>query len=129
MFEELDKIGHAEDIFGTSLLHLAFRNRREIADYLVLQLRGWGPNYVAADFLRQLATKRNNPGLAQGLHSCWRTEQIAAVIEEIFNVGDLSVGGDDDSVIPVVKPRKPKFGGRAAAQSLDDEDASESSLT
>jgi site-specific recombinase XerD len=49
------------------------------------------------------------------------TRQIAAVIHEIFNIGDLRAGGDDDSVIPVRKPRHPKSGGRAAAQSLDDD--------
>jgi hypothetical protein len=75
----------------------------------------------AADFLKQLATKRNSPALAHGLHNSWRTDQISAVIEEIFNISDLNAGGDDDSVIPVRKPRGPKTGGRAAAQSLDDD--------
>ena len=125
LFEELEKIELAEDIFGTSLIHLAFHNRRDIANYLVLQLRGWGPNSVAADFLRQLATKRNSPALAQGLHESWREEQIGAVIEEIFNIGDPTAGGDNGSMIPVGKPRGPKPSRRAAAQSVDDEDASD----
>ena len=122
MFEELEKIELAEDLFGTDVpIDLAFDNPREIVEYLALQLRGWGPNHVAADFLKQLATKRNSPALAQGLHDSWRREQISAVIQEIFNIGDLSAGGDDDSVIPVRKPRGPKSGGRAAAQSFGDD--------
>ena len=122
MFEELEKIELAEDLFGTDLpIDLAFDNPRGIVDYLALQLRGWGPNPVASDFLKQLATKRNSPGLAQGLHDSWRREQILAVIQEIFNIGDLSAGGDDDAVIPVRKPRGPKSGGCATAQSLDDD--------
>ena len=122
MFEELEKIELAEDVFGTNLpVDLAFDNPREIVSYLALQLRGWGPNRVAADFLKQLATKRNSPALAHGLHVSWRRDQISAVIEEIFNISDLNAGGDDDSVIPVRKPRGPKTGGRAAAQSLDDD--------
>lgn len=129
MFEELEKIELAEDVFGTDLpVDLVFDNPRGIVNYLVLQLRGWGPNRVAADFLKRLATKRNNPALAQGLHDSWRRDQISAVIEEIFNVGDLSAGGDDDAVIPVRKPRAPKAGGLAAARSLDD-DPSGSSMT
>lgn len=125
MFEELEKIELAEDVFGTDLpLDLVFDNPREIVSYLASQLRGWGPTHFAADFLRQLATKRNSPALAEGLHDSWRRDQISAVIEEIFNIGDLSAGGDDDSVIPVRKPRGPKTGGRAAAQSLDDDDLS-----
>jgi hypothetical protein len=59
------------------------------------------------------------------LHDSWRREQISAVIQEIFNIGDLSAGGDDDSVIPVRKPRGPKSGGRAAAQRLDDDNPSD----
>jgi hypothetical protein len=122
LFEELEKIELAEDLFGTALpVDLAFDNPRGIVDYLALQLKGWGPKPVAADFLKQLATKRNSPALAQGLHDSWRREQISAVIQEIFNIGDLSAGGDDDSVIPVRKPRSPKSGGRAASQSLDDD--------
>ena len=125
MFEELEKIELAEDVFGTDLpVDLVFDNPREIVNYLALQLSGWGPNRVAADFLKQLATKRNSPALAQGLHNSWRRDQISAVVEEIFNISDLSAGGDDDSVIPVRKPRGPKTGGRAAAQSLDNDDPS-----
>lgn len=122
LFEELKKIELAEDLFGTDLpVDLTIDNPREIVDYLALQLRGWGPSPVAADFLKQLATKRNSPALAQGVHGSWRREQISAIIEEIFNIGDLSGGGDDHSVIPVRKPHGPKSGGRAAAQSLDDD--------
>jgi hypothetical protein len=129
MFEELEKIELAEEVFGTDFPvdlteDLSVNNPREVVDYFVLHLKGWGPNAVASDFLKQLATKHNSPALAQGLHDSWRREQISAVIQEIFNVGDLSAGGGDDSVIPVGKPRGPKSGGRAAAQSLDDDDPS-----
>ncbi len=125
MFEELKKIELAEDVFETDLpVDLVFDNPREIVSYLASRLRGWGPNQRAADFLRQLATKRNTPALAEGLHDSWRKDQISVVVEEIFNIGDLSAGGDDDSVIPVRRPRGPKTGGRAAAQSLDDDDPS-----
>ena len=126
MFEELEKVELAEDVFGTNLpVDLAFDNPVELVDYLTLQLRGWGPNPIAADFLKQLATKRNSPALAQGLHDCWRTEQISAVIQEIFNIGDPSGSADNDSVIPVGKPQRPKSGGRAAAQNLDDDNPSD----
>ena len=108
-------------IMGDTGAGKTFDNPREVVDYFVLQLKDWGPNPVAADFLKRLATKRNSLALAQGLHDGWRREQISAVIQEIFNIGDLSAGGDDDSVIPVRKPRGPKLGGRAAAQSLDDD--------
>jgi hypothetical protein len=133
MFEELEKIELAEEVFGTDFPvdlaeDLTVNNPREVVDYFVLHLKGWGPNPVAADFLKQLATKHNSPALAQGLHDSWRREQISAVVQEIFNIGDLSAGGDDDSVIPVRKPHGPKSGGRAAAQSLDD-DIRKSSLT
>jgi hypothetical protein len=129
MFEELDKIELAEELFGTDFpvtltVDLTVNNPREVVDYFVLHLNGWGPNPVAADFLKQLAAKHNNPALAQGLHDSWRRQQISAVIQEIFNVGDLSAGGEDDSVIPVRKPRGPKSGGRAAAPSLDDDNPS-----
>jgi hypothetical protein len=126
MFEELKKIDLSEEVFGTDFPvdlteGLTVNNPREVVDYFVLHLKGWGPNPVAADFLQQLATKRNSPALAQGLHDSWRREQIAAVIQEIFNIGDRSAGGDDASAIPVRKPHGPKSGGRAAAQSLDDD--------
>ena len=125
MFEELEKIGLAEDLFGIDLpVDLAFDNPRGIVDYLVLHLTGWGPNPYAADFLKKLAKTHNTPALAQGLHDSWRREQISAVIQEIFNTGDLSFGGDDDSVIPVRKPRGPKSGSRGAAQSLDEDNPS-----
>jgi len=125
LFEELEKIDFAEDLFGTNVpLDMAFDNPREIVDYLVSRLKGWGPNPVAANFLKQLATKRNSPTLAQGLHDSWRREQISAVIQEIFSAGDLSGGGDDDAVIPVRKPRSPKSGGRAAAHSLVEDNPS-----
>ena len=120
LFEELEKIGLAQDLFGTDFpVDLAFDNPPELVDYLVLHLRGWGPNPFAADFLKKLAETHNSPALAQGLHNSWRREQISAIIQEIFNTGDRSAGGDDGAVIPVRKPRSPKSGGRAAAQSLD----------
>jgi hypothetical protein len=110
------------DHFGCGLVFpvdLAFDNPPELVDYLVLHLRGWGPNPFGADFLKKLAETHNSPALAQGLHNSWRREQISAIIQEIFNTGDRSAGGDDGAVIPVRKPRSPKSGGRAAAQSLD----------
>jgi hypothetical protein len=126
MFEELEKIELAEEVFGTDfpldlIEDLTVNNPREVVDYFALHLKGWGPNPVAADFLKQLATKRNSPALAQGLHDSWRREQISAVIQEIFSIGDHSAGGDDDPAIPVRKPRGPKSGGRAAAQNRDDD--------
>jgi hypothetical protein len=125
LFEEVEKIDLAEDLFGTNVpLDMAFDNPREIVDYLVSELKGWGPNPVAANFLKQLATKRNSPTLAQGLHDSWRREQISAIIQEIFNTGDRSAGGEDEAAIPVRKPRNPKSGGRAAAQSLDEDNPS-----
>ena len=86
----------------------------------VSRLDGWGPNPVAANYLKNLALKRNSPSLAQGLHERWRREQISAIVQELFNLSDLGAGGDYDSVVPVRKPHDPKSGGRAAAQSLDD---------
>jgi hypothetical protein len=125
LFEEVEKIDLAEDLFGTNVpLDMAFDNPREIVDYLVSELKGWGPNPVAANFLKQLATKRNSPTLAQGLHDSWRREQISAIIQEIFNTGDRSAGGEDEAAIPVRKPRNPKSGGRTAAQSLDEDSPS-----
>ena len=126
MFEEMEKIELAEEVFGTDfpldlIENLTVNNPHEVVDYFVLHLKGWGPNPVASDFLKQLATKHNSPALAQGLHDSWGREQISAVIQEIFNIGDLSAGGGDDSVIPVRKPHGPKSGGSAAAQSLDDD--------
>ena len=125
MFEELEKIGLAEDVFGRKIpVDLAFDNPSELVDYLVLELKGWGPNSDAADLLKQLATKRKSPALAQGLHDSWRREQISAIVQEVFNISNLPGGGDDDSVIPVRKPCGPKSGGRAAAQGLDDDNPS-----
>jgi len=126
MFEDLEKIEVAEEVFGTDFPVeltgvLTVNSPREVVDYFVLHLKGWGPKPVAADFLKQLATKHNAPGLAQGLNDSWRREQISAVIQEIFNIGDLNACGDDGPEIPVRKPRGPKSGGRAAAQSLDDD--------
>ena len=126
MLEEMEKIELAEEVFGTDFPidltdDLTVNNPREVVDYFVLHLKGWGPNPTGANFLKQLATKHNSPALAQGLHDSWRREQISAVIQEIFNIGDFSAGGDNDSVIPVRRPRGPKSGGRAAAQNLDDD--------
>jgi len=120
LFEELKKIEFAEELFGTDIpIDLAFDNLSELVDYLVVHLRGWGPKAFAAGFLMKLAETYNCSALAQGLHDSWRREQISAIIQEIFNTGDRSAGGDDDALIPVRKPRRPKSGGRAAAQSLD----------
>jgi hypothetical protein len=128
MFEELEKIELAEQLFGADFPvelteGLTVNNPRELVDYFVLHLRGWGPNRAAADFLKKLAKNHNRPTLAEGLHDSWRRDQISAVIREIFNTGDRSAGGDD-AVIPVRKPRDPKAGGRSAAQSLDEDNPS-----
>ena len=123
--EELERIEFAEELFGIDFpADLTVDNPREVVDYFVLHLRGWGPNPAAADALKKLAKKHNSPTLAEGLHDSWRREQISAVIREIFNTGDRSAGGDDDAVTPVRKPRSPKPGGRAAAQSLDEDNPS-----
>jgi hypothetical protein len=122
VFEELEKIGLAEDLFGTDLpVDLSLENPPELVDYLVLQLKGWGPNLRAAHFLKKLAETHSTPALAQGLHDSWRREQISAIIQEIFNTGHRS---DDGAASPVRKPRNPKSGGRAAAQSLDGDNPS-----
>ena len=125
--EELGKIELAEELFGIDFPadldvteDLTLDNPRQVVDYFVLHLRGWGPNPAAADFLKKMAKKHNSPALAEGLHDSWRRDQISAVIREIFNTGDRSTGGDDDAVIPVKKPRGPKAGDLAAAQSLDE---------
>ena len=131
-FNELEKIELAEELFGIDFPveldlteDLTVNNPREVVDYFVLHLRGWGPNPAAADFLMEMAKKHNNPSLAEGFDGSWRRDQISAVIREIFNAGDRSTGGDDDkAVIPVKKPRGPKAGGRAAAQSLDEDNPS-----
>ena len=130
-FNELEKIELAEELFGIDFPDgldltedLTVNNPREMVDYFELHLRGWGPTSAAADFLKEMAKKHNSPALAEGLHGSWRREQISAVIREIFNTGDRSAGGDDDAVISVKKPRGPKAGGRAAAQSLDEDNPS-----
>jgi hypothetical protein len=62
LFEELEKIDLAEHLFGTDLpIDLAFDNPPELVDYLVLHLRGWGPNPYAAHFLKKLAETHSPP--------------------------------------------------------------------
>lgn len=125
MFEELEKIGLAEDLFGTDLpVELAFDNPAELVDYLVFHLRGWGPNPLAARFLKKLAERCRTPALARALHESWQREQISAIIQEIFNTGDRSAGGDDGAVIPARKPRSPKSSGLAATRNLDEDNTS-----
>ena len=135
-FNELEKIELAEALFGIDFPDgldvtedLTVNNPREVVDYFALHLRGWGPNRAAAAFLKEMSKKHNNPTLAEGLHSSWRRDQISAVICEIFDTGDRSTGGDDEAVTPVNKPRRPKAGGRAAAQSLDEDNPSGRELT
>jgi hypothetical protein len=130
-FNELEKIEFVEELFGIDFPDeldvtedLTVNNPREVVDYFELHLRGWGPNPAAATFLKEMSKKHNNPALAEGLHSSWRRDQISAIICEIFDTGDRSTGGDDDAAIPVKKPRGPKAGGRAAAQSLDEDNPS-----
>ncbi len=55
LFEELEKIELAEELFGIDFPvdldvteDLTVNNPREVVDYLVLHLRGWGPNPAAA---------------------------------------------------------------------------------
>ena len=95
-------------------------NLRQVVEHFVLRLRGWGANPVAADLLKKLAKKHSSPRLAEGLHDIWRREQISAVIQEVFTTGDLSAGGDDDALIPVKKPHRPKSGSRTGAQNLEE---------
>jgi hypothetical protein len=114
MFEELEKIELAEELFGTDFpveltVDLTVDNPRQVVDYFVPRLRGWEPNPVAADLLKKLAKKHNSPRLDEGLHDSWRREQISAVIQEVFSTGDLSAGGDDDALIPVKKPHGPSL--------------------
>ena len=130
LFKELEKIELAEELFGIDFPidldftdDLTLDSPREVVDYFVIHLRGWGPNPAAAHLLKEMATKHNSPALAEGLHESWRRDQISAVIREIFNTGPRNLG-DDDAVIPVKKPRDPKAGGRAAAQSLDEDNPS-----
>jgi hypothetical protein len=123
LFDELEKILLAEGLFGTQVpADLVFNDPPELVDYLVLHLKGWGPNPDAANFLKKLAEMHSMPALAQGLHDSWRREQISAIIQEIFKTDDRSPGGDDAAVIPVRKPRTPKSGGRAVPQSQDEAD-------
>jgi hypothetical protein len=128
MFDELENIELAEEVFGTNFPidlteDLKVNSAREVVDYFVLHLKGWGPNPFAARFLKQLATKHKRPALAQGLHDNWRREQISAVVQEIFDIGDRSGGGDDAPLIPAKKPGGPDSDTRASAQSLDDDNS------
>lgn len=129
-FNELQKIELAEELFGIDFPadvdvsdedELTLENPREVVDYFVLHLRGWRPNPAAADFLKQIAKKHDRAALAEGLHSSWRRDQISAVIREIFNTRDPSTDGDDDALTPVERPRRPKAGSGAVAQSLDED--------
>lgn len=129
-FNELQKIELAEELFGIDFPadvdvsdedELTLENPDEVVDYFVLHLRGWGPNPAAADFLKQMAKKLNNPALAQSLHTNWRRDQISAVIREIFHTSDPGTGGDDESLVPVERPRGPKAGSGAVAESLDED--------
>jgi hypothetical protein len=59
MFEELEKIELAEEVFGIDFPvdlteNLTVNNPREVVDYFALHLKGWGPNPAAADFLKNL---------------------------------------------------------------------------
>jgi hypothetical protein len=101
----------------------AMASSREIVDWFEMRLRGWGPNTAAALLLKKLARWHNNPKLAEGLHDSWRREQIAAIVDEIFNTWD-NAGGEDGSIVPAKKPQAPKSGRRAATRSLDDETGS-----
>jgi len=128
LFEELEKIELAEELFGIDFPadigvseDLTLENPREVVDYFVLHLRGWGQNPAAAKFLKVMAKKHDTPALAEGLHDSWRRDQISAVIREIFNTGDPSIGGDDDALFPVEKPRGPKAGHGAAAQRVEED--------
>jgi hypothetical protein len=53
-------------------------------DWLAMNLSNQRPNKQAAEFLRKLAKKRQNPELAEGLDGLWRRDQIAAIIREIL---------------------------------------------
>jgi len=76
-----------EEVFGTEIPNRdadGFGNPGEIVDWLEKNLSNQRPNKQAADFLRRLAKKQQNPELAEGLEGPWRREQIAAIIREIL---------------------------------------------
>jgi hypothetical protein len=76
-----------EEIFDTEIPEWDTENLgspREIVDWLESQLSNRRPNSQAAVFLRELAKTHNDPGLAEGLKGTWRSEQIAAIVREIF---------------------------------------------
>lgn len=118
----LEQIVLTEELFGTNFhAELESFAPREIVDWLVVRLQGWGPNTRAAALLKELARSRSNPRLADGLHDAWRREQIAAIVSEIWDT-DRSVGGSE-APVPVRKPR-PKSGNSGAAAGLDQESTS-----
>ena len=83
-----DRVILFESILGTTMpddLGASYLNQQELVESLELRLLGWGPNREARALLKRLAQEHNQPGLAEGLHSDWRREQIAAVVREIFN--------------------------------------------
>jgi Phosphopantetheine attachment site len=76
-----------EEVFGIEIPNddaQAFGNPRKIVDWLETNLSNQRPNKQAADFLRKLAKKKQNPELAEGLDGLWRRDQIAAIIREIL---------------------------------------------
>jgi hypothetical protein len=85
--EVVEMVMLVEEIFGTEIPNFdaeGFASPREIVDWLELHLSNQRPNKDAAAYLKQLAKKRDNPALAEGLNGTWRREQIAAIIREIF---------------------------------------------
>src|SRR2546423_13220736 len=76
-----------EELFGTEIPNRdadAFGHPRDIGDWLEVNLANQRPNKQAADFLRTLAQKQQNPELAEGLEGLRRPQQIAAITLEIF---------------------------------------------
>jgi hypothetical protein len=83
----IDMVMVIEEVFGTEIPNRdaeGFGNPREIVGRLETNPSNQRPNKQAADFLRRLAKKQQNPELAEGLDGLWRREQISAIIREII---------------------------------------------
>jgi len=61
-----------------------FGSPREIVDWLEAHLANKRPNKAAHGLVKKLARDQEWPELAEGLEGPWRSEQIAAIVREIF---------------------------------------------
>src|SRR5436853_5333757 len=57
---------------------------RDIVDLLEKLLSNCRPNARAKALLKRLAKSREDKSLAEDFSGCWRREQIAAIIREMF---------------------------------------------